>query len=140
MSRLLALQSSKDLHATWSSSWGGDNTRSSYYLEDGATEFQVQGMDWACVSWDGDLRAADSGWHYHSFRGNRWCRIGKAEGQRYLLNAYGVLLTRARQGMVIHVPQGDRVDPTRESRIYDATCRYLADLGTPQLDRGCLAR
>src|SRR5712691_4636755 len=49
-----------------------DDTRSSFYMEDAATEFQVQGLelDWACVAWDGDLRFADSGWNYHYFRGD----------------------------------------------------------------------
>jgi hypothetical protein len=87
---------------------GKDDTRYRYYLEDAATEFQVQGLelDWVCVAWDGDLRRSGSGWNYHSFRGDRWCNVKKPEDQRYLQNAYRVLLTRARQGMVLYVPQG----------------------------------
>jgi DUF2075 family protein len=115
-------------------------TRSSYYLEDAATEFQVQGLelDWVCVAWDGDLRKSGrdeggSGWNHHSFRGDRWCNIKKPEDQRYLQNAYRVLLTRARQGMVIYVPQGDSTDPTRSPAFYDATYRYLAEIGIPEL-------
>jgi DUF2075 family protein len=110
-------------------------TRSSYYLEDAATEFQVQGLelDWACVAWDGDLRFSDSGWNYHSFRGDRWCRIKNPENRRYLCNAYRVLLTRARQGMVIYVPPGDSSDPTRAPTYYDSTYRYLSDLGIREL-------
>ena len=90
-----------------------EDTRASYYLEDAATEFQVQGLelDWTCVAWDGDLRFADSGWSCHQFRGDRWCRIANRENQRYLSNAYRVLLTRARQGMVIYVPPGIRAIP-----------------------------
>ncbi len=86
------------------------DTRSSYYLEDAATEFQVQGLelDWACVAWDGDLRFSEAGWKHHYFRGDRWCDIKSLENQRYLCNAYRVLLTRARQGMVIYVPPGRR--------------------------------
>jgi hypothetical protein len=112
-----------------------DDTRSSYYLEDAATEFQVQGLelDWTCVAWDGDLRYDDSGWEYRSFRGNRWCRVSKVEKQRYLLNAYRVLLTRARQGMVIYVPVGDVDDPTRPPSFYDGTYRYFRDIGIPEL-------
>ncbi len=77
-----------------------DDTRSSYYLEDAATEFQVQGLelDWACVAWDGDLRFDDPGWKYHYFRGDRWCRISNSDNQRFLCNAYRVLLTRADKG------------------------------------------
>jgi hypothetical protein len=110
---------------------GKDDVRSSYYLEDVATEFQVQGLelDWACVTWDGDLRYTPNGWQHWSFCGNRWNRINKAERQAYLKNAYRVLLTRARQGMVIFVPHGDPDDPTRQRQFYDATFDYLARIG-----------
>lgn len=112
-----------------------DDTRSSYYLEDAATEFHVQGLelDWACVAWDGDLRFGDTGWSYHSFRGSRWCRVENDENRRYLRNAYRVLLTRARQGMVIYVPCGDSSDATRSPEFYDSTFRYLVDVGAVQL-------
>ena len=107
----------------------------SYYLEDAATEFQVQGLelDWTCVTWDGDLRFSDTGWSYYSFRGSRWCSIRKAEVQNYLRNAYRVLLTRARQGMVIFVPPGEATDPTRSPAFYDSTFDYLAKVGIPVL-------
>src|SRR6266480_4642437 len=110
-----------------------EDTRSSYYLEDAATEFQVQGLelDWACVTWDGDLRFTGSGWSFHDFRGDRWTKIAKPDNQRYLCNAYRVLLTRARQGMVIFVPSGEPTDPTRASTYYDPTFNYLTDLGMP---------
>jgi hypothetical protein len=113
-----------------------DDTRSSYYLEDVATEFQVQGLelDWACVTWDGDFRFNGSGWNHHEFRGTKWGNILKPENKNYLLNAYRVLLTRARQGMVIFVPEGDKSDPTRSPEFYDATHQYLADVGIPSLD------
>ena len=90
-------------------------------------------LDWACVAWDGDLRFAGPGWSHHQFRGKRWIQVGKRVNQRYLLNAYRVLLTRARQGMVIYVPRGDGTDPTRSPAIYDSTFRYLTDLGLPEL-------
>jgi hypothetical protein len=111
------------------------DTRSSYYLEDAATEFQVQGLelDWACVTWDGDLRFTNSGWSFHDFRGDKWTDIHKLENRNYLRNAYRVLLTRARQGMVIFVPPGESTDHTRSSVYYDSTFNYLADLGIPVL-------
>jgi hypothetical protein len=114
---------------------GKDDTRSSYYLEDAATEFQVQGLelDWTCVAWDGDLRFDDSGWQHHYFRGDRWCKISNSDNQRYLCNAYRVLLTRARQGMVIYLPTGEGHDATRLPQFYDATYRYLMDLGIPEV-------
>lgn len=112
-----------------------DDTRSSYYLEDAATEFQVQGLelDWACVTWDGDLRYAGDGWTFHDFRGSKWLNVKNIENRNYLRNAYRVLLTRARQGMVIFVPPGDQRDPTRAPGIYNATFDYLKDLGVPVL-------
>jgi hypothetical protein len=111
------------------------DTRSSYYLEDAATEFQVQGLelDWICVTWDADLRQHAASWRYHSFRGDAWTSIHKDERKRYLLNAYRVLLTRARQGMVIFVPPGDSSDPTRSPAFYNATYEYLSALGIPEV-------
>jgi hypothetical protein len=114
---------------------GKEDVRSSYYLEDAATEFQVQGLelDWACVTWDGDFRHADAGWEHWSFCGDRWNRIRKPERQQYLKNAYRVLLTRARQGMVIVVPEGDPADPTRKAEFYDPTFEYLRGIGVRTL-------
>ncbi len=110
---------------------GKDDVRSSYYLEDVATEFHVQGLelDWACVTWDGDFRYSPSGWKHNSFVGTHWNRIMKNERKYYLKNAYRVLLTRARQGMVIVVPEGDHSDPTRKPEFYDPTYEYLKGIG-----------
>lgn len=114
---------------------GKQDVRSSYYLEDVATEFQVQGLelDWACVVWDGDLRFTEAGWSHHEFKGTRWNRIKKDERQIYLKNAYRVLLTRARQGMVLVVPEGSPTDPTRASEFYDPTYNYFRALGLPEI-------
>jgi hypothetical protein len=110
---------------------GKEDVRSSYYLEDVATEFDIQGLelDWACVTWDADFRFTSKGWEHWSFCGSRWNRIKKLERQKYLKNAYRVLLTRARQGMVIVVPSGDSADPTRNSLYYDPTFEYLKEIG-----------
>lgn len=115
---------------------GKEDTRSSYYLEDVATEFQVQGLelDWACVVWDGDLRFTGEGWSHHAFKGTCWNNVNKIERQIYLKNAYRVLLTRARQGMVLVVPEGSEVDPTRAPRYYDPTYQYLKSLGLAEID------
>lgn len=109
--------------------------RSSFYLEDVASEFQIQGLelDWTCVAWDGDLRFNEGGWEYHAFRGTRWQAIRNAEKRKYLKNAYRVLLTRARQGMVIFVPEGCSDDHTRKHEFYDHTFQYLRGLGIPEL-------
>jgi len=110
---------------------GKEDVRSSYYLEDVATEFDVQGLelDWACVTWDADFRYTDKGWQHMSFCGDRWNNINKTERKMYLKNAYRVLLTRARQGMVIVVPEGDSCDMTRKADYYDSTYNYLKDIG-----------
>lgn len=110
---------------------GKDDVRSSYYLEDVATEFHIQGLevDWACVVWDADFRFTPEGWNHWSFRGNGWQRILAHERQRYLKNAYRVLLTRARQGMVVVVPRGVDDDPTRDPAYYDQTFDYLSRSG-----------
>ncbi|MBI4616232.1 MAG: DUF2075 domain-containing protein [Planctomycetes bacterium] len=108
-----------------------DDVRSSYYLEDVATEFHIQGLelDWTCVVWDADLRHSASGWEHWSFRGNRWERMRSEERRSYQKNAYRVLLTRARQGMIIVVPRGDAEDPTRRPQFYDPTFAYLKGAG-----------
>ena len=112
---------------------GKEDVRSSYYLEDVATEFQVQGLelDWACVTWDADFRYSVDGWGHWSFCGDRWNHIRKEERKKYQKNAYRVLLTRARQGMVIVVPLGDSTDPTRKPEFYDSTFEYLIGAGVP---------
>lgn len=110
---------------------GADDPRASTYLEDAATEFQVQGLelDWVCVTWDADLRFASRTWQCHSFVGSNWQRIRKVERQQYLKNAYRVLLTRARQGMAIFVPSGESTDHTRIPSFYDETFAYLSGIG-----------
>ena len=110
---------------------GKDDIRSSFFLEDVVTEFQVQGLelDWACVTWDGDLRFSNEGWKTYSFVGNKWQNIRKEIRKKYLINAYRVLLTRARQGMVIVIPEGNHEDHTRQPEFYDSTFNYLKSIG-----------
>lgn len=107
--------------------------RSSLFLEDVATEFDIQGLelDWTCLVWDGDFRFDPKGrrWQHYNFRSDRWQNINQEEGRAYQLNAYRVLLTRARQGMVICVPEGNPADETRKPEFYDGTYEYLKGLG-----------
>jgi len=114
---------------------GETDVRSSYYLEDAASEFDVQGLelDWTAVLWDGDLVHQPEGWRFRSFRGTRWQEIRDEDSKRYRLNAYRVLLTRARQGMVIVVPEGSEADPTRHPSFYDPTWQFLLSVGIPPL-------
>jgi DUF2075 family protein len=112
-----------------------DDVRSSYYLEDVATEFDVQGLelDWVCVAWDADLRFTNGKWTYKKFRGTKWQDIKSESGIKYLINSYRVMLTRARQGMVIYIPYGDNDDETRKPALYDGTFNYLKSLGLKEL-------
>lgn len=113
-----------------------EDVRSSFYLEDAATEFDVQGLelDWSCVIWDGDFRFSSAGWQHWSFRGSRWQRIHSEDRKAYLKNTYRVLLTRARQGMIIVVPHGEAADSTRLPAFYDQTYEYLRELGMVSID------
>jgi hypothetical protein len=116
---------------------GKDDPRSSFYLECVATEFQIQGLelDWACIAWDGDLRFSEGhSWAYHDFRGGKWKNIHNEQNRDYLKNAYRVLLTRARQGMVIFVPHGNNPpDATRDRSYFDNTYAYLRSIGIPDI-------
>lgn len=107
------------------------DVRSSLFLEDVATEFDIQGLelDWTCLVWDGDFRYTPHGWDHNAFRGSRWNKIRNKEAQSYQLNAYRVLMTRARQGMIICVPEGNPDDPTRLPEFYDGTFEYLKNIG-----------
>ena len=118
--------------------------RSSNYLEDAATEIQVQGLelDFACVLWDADMRCENGQWTYYKFNGkNKWTPERNVESQKYMLNAYRVLLTRARQGIIICVPfgnsnktpEGFNEDPTRLPAFYDGTYKYLKSLGIEEI-------
>lgn len=107
------------------------DVRSSLFLEDAATEFDIQGLelDWTCLVWDGDFRYTPNGWDHNAFRGSKWQKIRQKEAQSYQLNAYRVLLTRARQGMIICVPEGKLEDHTRQPEFYDGTFEYLKSIG-----------
>ena len=120
------------------------DVRSSNYLEEAATEIQVQGLevDFACVLWDADMRYDDSKWTFWKFNGKtQWTPEKNLETQKYMLNAYRVLLTRARQGMVICIPEGNGrttpegfpEDPTRQPSFYDSTYEYFKHLGVTEL-------
>lgn len=104
-----------------------DDVRSSYYLEDVVTEFDIQGLevDYSIVAWDADFRFNGIEWTYNNFKGCKWQNIVSDEAKLYLKNAYRVLLTRARQGMVIFVPYGNNEDYSRKRSYYDETFKYL---------------
>lgn len=114
---------------------GKDDVRSSYFLEDVATEFDIQGLelDWTCVAWDADFSYQGSCWISRNFRGTRWQYIRDETRKLYLKNAYRVLLTRARQGMVIFIPNGSEEDKTRLPKYYDETYNYLKEIGLKSL-------
>jgi hypothetical protein len=112
-----------------------DDIRSSYFNEEIATEFDIQGLelDWTCVCWDGDFYLKDNKWMHRKFKGTKWQNVNKDIVKNYLLNAYRVLLTRARQGMIIFIPNGSEDDKTRLPEFYDETFEYLKQIGIEEL-------
>jgi hypothetical protein len=120
--------------ASWFLNSGAD-IRASNALEDAATEFDVQGLelDWTGIAWDLNLMRGDGAWLTRRFRGTAWEAVHDPAKQAYVVNSYRVLLTRARQGMVIFVPPGDADDPTRPPDAYDAIDKWLAECGIPSL-------
>lgn len=103
------------------------DVRSAGFLEEVATEFDIQGLelDWTCVAWDANLRKLEDGWEFKNFRGTEWQNINDEVKKRYLLNAYRVLLTRARQGLIVFIPTGDESDRTRKPEFYDPIFQYF---------------
>ena len=110
------------------------DVRSSCALEDCATEFDVQGLelDWTIVAWDANLRYKNN-WEYFRFSGDKWKNINNHDDKKYLLNSYRVLLTRARQGMIIFIPKGDNSDETRLTKFYDGVVDYFCECGIQKL-------
>ncbi|MFC3157840.1 DNA/RNA helicase domain-containing protein [Chryseobacterium arachidis] len=106
-----------------------NDIRSSYYLEDVATEFDIQGLeiDYTCLAWDINMYY-DNEWKFKHFIGSKWTEMNESR-QNYLLNSYRVLLTRARQGMVIFIPEVDNSDWTRPKDLYDSTFEYFKSCG-----------
>lgn len=123
-------------HVGWFLS-GKDHVDSSYYLEVAASEFKVQGLeiDYGVLAWDADLRYVDGQFDFFRFRGTRWNHVNNEQRQKYLKNAYRVLLTRCRQGLIVYVPTGSPLseDPTRDSRLYDDVYFYLISCGIKPL-------
>jgi len=115
-----------------------NDVRSSNFLEIIATEFAIQGLelDWTGLFWDADLRRTNDQWEFKQFRGTRWIRVGKTgesvennQKMQFIINKYRVLLTRAREGLIIWVPKGDLNDQTRLPKFYDETFEYLVSCG-----------
>ena len=114
---------------------GKSDIRSSHYLEDVATEFDVQGLeiDWVGVCWDANFRVEDGKWITYNFSGSKWQSVHDLEKQKYIANSYRVLLTRGRQGIVIFVPDGNDADPTRKKTFYDQTYDFLKICGIGEI-------
>jgi hypothetical protein len=125
-------QGNRDMFVHWFLDRAPD-VRSSNQLEVAASEFECQGLelDWVGVCWGGDLTFnTDTGaWNSHYFSGSRWGKVQKEIDRKYLLNTYRVLLTRARQGLVIWVPKGDSNDETRSPDPFDSTAKYIERCG-----------
>ena len=115
---------------------GKNDIKSSYFMEEVATEFDIQGLeiDYALVGWDADYRYENGYFECYKSNGSKWQKINKEDNRRYLKNAYRVLLTRAREGFVIFIPKGDSSDNTRKCRYYDELWAYLSnDIGIDKI-------
>jgi hypothetical protein len=114
---------------------GSADVRSSYYLETPATEFDIQGLelDWTGLCWDLDLVPNSADWRVRAFKGTSWQAVRDEMRRRYVLNKYRVLLTRAREGMVIWVPRGHSADWTRPASDYDSIAEYLGSCGITEI-------
>lgn len=114
---------------------GKDDVRSSHFLEETATEFDIQGLelDYTLLCWDANLRFNGETFEHYNFTGTRWNNINKHENILYLKNAYRVLMTRARQGFVIFIPKGDISDKTRLPEFYNGVFQYLAEIGIDEI-------
>lgn len=111
------------------------NVDSSFYLEVAASEFKVQGLeiDYGILAWDADFRYYNRMFSYHKFRGDKWQNVNKDQQKKYMKNAYRVLLTRSRQGLVIYIPKGNDNDPTTQEAFYDGTYQYLKQIGIKEI-------
>lgn len=112
-----------------------EDIRSSYFLEDIATEFDIQGLeiDRTCLIWGANFHLKNNEWQYQNFKGTKWQNIKQEVSKDYLKNTYRVLLTRARQGMIIYIPEGSEIDHTRPKSFYDGTYNYLKEIGMVEL-------
>ncbi len=112
-----------------------NDVRSSNFLEIIATEYAIQGLevDWVAIFWDADLRRTKGSWAYKQFKGTKWQTVGDEQRMQFILNKYRVLMTRAREGMVIWIPRGDERDETRHPEFYDETFMYLKSCGITEI-------
>ena len=112
-----------------------EDIRSSYFLEETATEFDIQGLelDYTVLCWDANLRFKDGKFEYRNFKGTKWQNINKDIDILYLKNAYRVLMTRARQGFVIFIPKGNSDDSTRLPEFYDGIFSYFKEIGVEEI-------
>ena len=113
-----------------------DNIKSSYFMEEVATEFDIQGLeiDYALIGWDADYRYENGHFKCYKQNGSQWNTINNEDDKRYLKNAYRVLLTRACEGFVIFIPKGDNSDATRLCKYYDELWNYLSTINIQILD------
>lgn len=112
-----------------------EDIRSSYFLENIATEFDIQGLeiDRTCLIWGANFHLNKQEWKYQNFKGSKWQNIKQEVSKNYLKNTYRVLLTRARQGMIILIPEGSDIDHTRPHDFYDGTYNFLKEIGITEL-------
>jgi len=126
----------RDIFVNWFLNDPSD-IRASNQLEVAASEYECQGLelDWVGLCWAGDftIDSERCNWSYRRFAGKSWGEAHRTDDRQYVLNTYRVLLTRAREGMVIWIPHGDLSDETRPPIWFDSTADYLRNCGLSEV-------
>ena len=107
------------------------DVRCSSILEVAATQFEIQGLelDWIGLCWGEDLVWSEGSWKTYRFTNKTWRENHNAVKHAYMLNGYRVLLTRARQGMIIYVPEPTSEDQSRLHNELNHTAEFLIACG-----------
>ncbi len=123
---------------------GKSNPKSSYNLELCASEFDVQGLelDYVLLEWGPDFRIEFNSWKYYKRWYKGWKDLGSVvyvNGQPqlsleqvYILNTYRVLMTRARKGMVIYIPEGTVSNSDMLPKYYEGVYRLFKSLNVKE--------
>jgi len=129
--------------ASRSFNWGSwyldkwPNLNSSEALEVAASEYKCQGLelDWVGVCWSWDMIVSGGKWQPRKLDESKakWTSSSQAPSA-FQVNAYRVLLTRARRGIVIWVPNGDNSDPSTPNSDLDNVATILEQAGASPLE------
>jgi hypothetical protein len=119
-----------------------NDVRASSSLEVVATQFEIQGLelDWVGVCWGEDLLWEGGKWECRRFNNKKWRVLPAAAARKrnYQLNAYRVLLTRARQNMILYMPQPKLEDKSRLHSELDRTAEFFLSCGAQTFEQAVI--